>query len=423
MNIPHRISRVIIERITPQVDGGKFPIKRVIGERVHVEADAFTDGHDHISVRLLHRHESDPEWTETPMTALGNDRWSAPFSVDRLGRYCYTVRAQVDRFGTWEHNTLAKARAGQDVSVDLAIGEELIRQTASGVSRADAQFLIASAKALSMVDGLAALGDWLLDKRLVSLMESRVDEASSTVHEPEIGVVVDDPKARFSSWYELFPRSLGTKGKHGTFKDVEAHLPRIAGMGFDVLYLPPIHPIGTTFRKGKNNVVEAGRDDVGSPWAIGGPEGGHKSIHPKLGTLAGFRRLVKAAKKRDINIALDIAFQCSPDHPYVTENPQWFKHRPDGTIQYAENPPKKYQDIYPLDFECEDWRALWDELRSVFLFWIEQGVTIFRVDNPHTKPFPFWEWLITTVKEQHPEVIFLAEAFTRPKIMHRLAKL
>ncbi|MEX2430714.1 MAG: alpha-1,4-glucan--maltose-1-phosphate maltosyltransferase [Dehalococcoidia bacterium] len=438
MDLEHR-SRVVIESVSPAIDAGQFAIKRVAGERVRVEADAFTDGHDVVSVRLFHRHASSPAWTETPMAPLGNDRWAASFAVTAIGRYCYTVRAQIDRFATWARDTQAKARDGQDVSLEVAMGQEMLRRAARGLDargpdapgpvETDAEFLRMRAEALATVESPDDLSAWLADDRLAALMHALVDEASSTVYGRELPVVADVPKARFSTWYELFPRSFGPAAapgeerRHGTFKDVQTQLPRIAGMGFDVLYLPPIHPVGATFRKGMNNAVTAAPGDVGSPWGIGGPEGGHKAVHPELGTLEDFRALVEAATGYGMDVALDIAFQCSPDHPYVKEHPEWFRHRPDGTIQYAENPPKKYQDIYPFDFENEDWRGLWEELRDVFLFWIGQGVMVFRVDNPHTKPFPFWEWLITTIKQDHPEVIFLAEAFTRPRVMYRLAKL
>ncbi len=423
VQLSNRPSRVVIEGVTPQVDAGRFAIKRVLGEHVRVEADAFTDGHDMVSVGLLYRHETCPDWTEVPMSALGNDRWAASFVVERLGRYFYTVRAQIDRFQTWAHNTLAKARDGQDIAVDLAMGGDIVRRSADGLAREDSAYLRASADALSLAHTADELMEWLNDHRLSALMDASVDEASCITYDRELSVVADAPKARFSSWYELFPRSFGPPGHHGTFMDLQSQLPRIAAMGFDVLYLPPVHPIGATFRKGKNNVVAMEPGDVGSPWAIGSLEGGHKSVHRELGTLEDFQGLVLAAKELGMDVALDIAFQCSPDHPYVREHPEWFYHRPDGTIQYAENPPKKYQDIYPLNFECEGWQGLWQELLDVFLFWIGQGVHLFRVDNPHTKPFSFWEWLIGSVKREYPDIIFLSEAFTRPKVMYRLAKL
>jgi starch synthase (maltosyl-transferring) len=371
--------RVVIENITPQVDCGRFPIKRVTGEAVAVEADVFADGHDVVRCVLLYRSERAAEWSRVPMAPLGNDRWTARFVPREMGRYRYTVRAWVDHLATWRRDIAKKQEAGQDVSVDLLRGKQLEQQG--------------------------------------------VDDAIVVQHEPPLEVEVDRERARYSSWYEMFPRSASaTPGVHGKFADVEARLPYVASMGFDVLYLPPIHPIGLTERKAPNNRPGASKDDYGSPWAIGGEAGGHKAIHPSLGTLRDFKRLVAKASDLGIELALDIAFQCSPDHPYVHEHPEWFLKRPDGTIQYAENPPKKYQDIYPFNFETDAWKELWAELKSVFDFWIAHGVRIFRVDNPHTKPFLMWQWIIGEVKSRHPDVLFLSEAFTRPKVMYRLAK-
>jgi len=419
--------RVIIEGVEPEIDCGRFPIKRVVGERVVVEADAFTDGHDAITARLLWRPESAAQWSETAMEALPNDRWRAAFVVTGEGRWLYTVSAWVDRFKTWRRDLKKRIEAGQDVPVDLLVGAGLIREASAradaGGRKADGRVLAGLAGDLERGKDAAARLSLALDDELAGLMDRHVGRAAASVYGRELGVVVDRERARFSSWYEMFPRSTGVDGRHGTFKDCEARLPYVAGMGFDVLYLPPIHPIGDTFRKGKNNAVAAEPGDVGSPWAIGSEAGGHKSIHPELGTPEDFRRLVAKARGLGIEIALDLAYQCSPDHPYVEEHPEWFRSRPDGTIQYAENPPKKYQDIYPFDFETEEWRALWEELKSVIDHWVGEGVRIFRVDNPHTKPFPFWEWAIAEVKREHPDVLFLAEAFTRPKIMYRLAKL
>ncbi|HYG64094.1 MAG TPA: alpha-1,4-glucan--maltose-1-phosphate maltosyltransferase [Thermoanaerobaculia bacterium] len=419
--------RVIIEGVEPEIDCGRFPIKRTIGETVVVEADLFTDGHDSISALLLYKREKDSGWTEVPMTPLVNDRWRAELRITELGLWLYTVTGWVDHFKTWRKDFRKRVDAGQDVAVDLLIGAELIRG-------ASARALAAGRKGDARVlDGLASdLADskdprarirLALDDELAQLMDRFPDRGFASVYPRELAVKADRERARFSAWYEMFPRSCGTGGRHGTFRDCEERLPYIAGMGFDVLYLPPIHPIGQTFRKGKNNKVTAEPGDVGSPWAIGAEEGGHKAIHPDLGTLDDFRRFLARAKEHGIELALDIAYQCAPDHPYVREHPEWFKRRPDGTIQYAENPPKKYQDIYPFDFESDAWRGMWEELKSVVDFWIGEGVRIFRVDNPHTKPFPFWEWMIGEVHREHPDVIFLAEAFTRPKIMYRLAKL
>ncbi|HSK75290.1 MAG TPA: alpha-1,4-glucan--maltose-1-phosphate maltosyltransferase [Thermoanaerobaculia bacterium] len=415
--------RVIIEGVEPEVDCGRFPIKRTVGERVRVEADAFTDGHDAITVRLLWRPESQEKWREAAMEPLGNDRWRAEFTPAEQGRWLYTVTAWVDRFKTWRRDLKKRVDAGQDVAIDLLVGAGLVREASERAAKADARVLAALAEDLEKKTDPSDRLALALDEELALLMDRQADRGSATVYSKELAVVVDRERARFSTWYEMFPRSTGSEGRHGTFRDAEARLPYIAGMGFDVLYLPPIHPIGTTFRKGKNNAVTAGPGDVGSPWAIGAEEGGHKAILPELGTEEDFRRFVQKAREHGLEIALDVAFQTSPDHPYVKEHPEWFRKRPDGTIQYAENPPKKYQDIYPFDFETGEWRALWEELKSVFDHWIGFGVKIFRVDNPHTKPFPFWEWAITEIKREHPDVLFLSEAFTRPKIMYRLAKL
>jgi starch synthase (maltosyl-transferring) len=416
--------RVMIEAVKPEIDGGRYPIKRTVGEKVEVEADIFADSHDALSAVLLYRREKDSQWTEAPMAFLANDRWKAFFFVDEMGCYVYTLQAWVDHFQTWQRDLAKKWDAGQDVSVDLLAGAEMINNAISRASGADAEKLEEWAAALKSTQGLKDRVPLALEEELRLLMARYPDRRFATTYDKELLVVVDRIKARYSAWYEMFPRScVEEAGRHGTFKNCEARLPYIAQMGFDVLYLPPIHPIGRTHRKGRNNTPAAGPDDPGSPWAIGSEEGGHKAVHPRLGTLDDFRHLVSAALQKGLEIALDIAFQCTPDHPYVKEHPEWFRKRPDGTVQYAENPPKKYQDIYPINFETENWRELWEELRSIFLFWIDQGVRIFRVDNPHTKSFSFWEWIIAEIKRDYPEVIFLAEAFTRPKVMYRLAKL
>jgi starch synthase (maltosyl-transferring) len=342
--------RTIIESVAPAVDDGRFPAKRVINDRVEVEADCFAEGHDKLSATLFYRHEADDDWASAPMEALGNDRWRGAFTVDRLGLWRFAVEAGVDMPG--EKAAAGPTRTARDYPVS-----------------------------------------------------------------------VERERARFSTWYELFPRSCGADPGHGTFSDVAAQLDSIAAMGFDVLYLPPIHPIGRTLRKGRNNVTVSVPGDHGSPWAIGAAEGGHKDIHPELGSPEDLRALVEAASQRGIEVALDIAFQCSPDHPYVDTHPEWFRKNPDGTIRCAENPPKKYEDIYPFDFESAQWRALWRELHGVMAHWASQGVRIFRVDNPHTKPFAFWEWALGQLKKEHPDLIFLSEAFTRPRVMHRLAKI
>ncbi len=418
--------RVVIEGVDPEIDGGRFPIKRTVGESVEVEADAFADGHDAIACVLLWRRVEDERWRHAPMEALGNDRWRGSFRVTELGFYRYTIQAWVDRFETWRRDLSKRVRAGQDVHVDLLIGADLIEEAARRAPRGAGSLLLERASILrgEGEEGRRERVERALDEELSALMSEAADRSFATTYGRELEVWVDRERARFSAWYEMFPRSCAPAGQeHGTFRDSEARLRYVAAMGFDVLYLPPIHPIGRTHRKGKDNRPVAAPEDVGSPWAIGGDEGGHKAVHPRLGTLADFRRFREKAEEHGLEVALDIAFQCSPDHPYVKEHPEWFRRRPDGTVQYAENPPKKYEDIYPFDFETEDWPGLWEELKDVFLFWIEQGVKIFRVDNPHTKPFAFWEWTIAEIRREHPGVIFLSEAFTRPKVMYRLAKL
>ncbi|MEW6491395.1 MAG: alpha-1,4-glucan--maltose-1-phosphate maltosyltransferase [Cyanobacteriota bacterium] len=416
--------RVQIEGVWPEIDGGRFPIKRTVGEKVHVEVDMFGDGHDAVSGVLLYRPETSQQWQEVPLFPLVNDRWEGEFSVAEMGSYVYTILGWVDHFKTWRRDIVKKIDAVQVTPVDWLIGAELIEKASQQASGQDAEQLKTWAAALrshhKQSNGI--LEDKAVSQDLAALMAKYPDREFATTYEKLLKITVDRERARFSTWYELFPRSCGAPGQHGTFADCIARLPYIADLGFDVLYLPPIHPIGTTFRKGKNNTTVPEPGDVGVPWGIGSPEGGHKAIHPELGTLDDFRKLVAEAAKYGIEIALDLAYQCSPDHPYAQEHTAWFKRRPDGTIQYAENPPKKYQDIYPIDFETEDWQNLWEELKSVVLFWIEQGVKIFRVDNPHTKAFNFWEWMIGEIKQDYPDVLFLAEAFTRPKMMYRLAK-
>jgi starch synthase (maltosyl-transferring) len=416
--------RVIIEGITPQVDCGRFPAKRTVDDEVRVEADIFTDGHDAISASIVvHRKDSD-EWTEIPMHALVNDRWTAAFRVAHLGRYGFSVQGWVDHFETWRRDLLKRMAADTDTPVDYLIGADLVVAAAEGATSADAASLLASAAILRSGVAPEELRLHATDARLHELVARYPDKRFATESERELEIVVEPVRARFSSWYEFFPRSTAAEaGKHGTFADCEKRLPSIADMGFNVVYMPPIHPIGRMFRKGPNNNPESQPGDNGSPWAIGSEDGGHKAIHKELGTLEDFRSFVAKANELDLSVALDIAFQVAPDHPYVRDHESWFRKRPDGTIQYAENPPKKYQDIYPFDFESDDWTGMWLELKSVFDYWIGVGVSIFRVDNPHTKAFPFWEWVIGEIKHDHPEVLFLAEAFTRPKIMYRLAKL
>lgn len=417
-------ARIMIQGVSPEIEGGRWAIKRVAGERVVVEADVFVDGYEVLSCVLRYRNSEATGWQEVPMEPLVNDRWRGSFVVEAVGRYRYTLQAWVDRFASWRRDIAKKAEAGQDVSVDILMGAELIAQAARRASGAEARRLRLWANRLRQERDLRERISLALDEASASLMGRYPDRRDATTYENELEVVVDETRARCGAWYELFPRSCSSEpGRHGTFKDCEARLEYVAALGFDVLYLPPIHPIGTTHRKGKNNAVTAAPDDPGSPWAIGVKEGGYNAVHPQLGTLADFRRLVAKAKRYGIEVALDLAYQCSPDHPYVTQHPSWFRWRPDGTVQFAENPPKKYEDIFPLNFETADWNALWVELKSVVEFWMAQGVRIFRVDNPHTKPFAFWEWLIADIKRQDPGVIFLSEAFTRPKLMYRLAAL
>lgn len=416
--------RVVIECVRPQIDCGRFAIKRVVGETVVVEADVFADGHDQIACQVLYWRDNGEEIQSSPMKPLGNDRWRGEFPVLTLGRYQYTVEGWIDRFQTWRNDLMKRIAAGQDVHVEMLIGAEIIEGAAARADSGDAELLRGWTGRLREAGDKELQKTVALDEELFSLIQRYPERHFVSRYEKGLVVVVDREKARFSTWYEVFPRSCALEpGKHGTLRDCEARLPYIASMGFDVVYLPPIHPIGRTSRKGKNNSVPAQQDDVGSPWAIGSEEGGHTSIHPRLGRLKDFRQFVSKAKGYGLEVALDMAFQCTPDHPYVQQHREWFRTRPDGTIQYAENPPKKYEDIYPLDFESTEWRALWTELEAVFLFWIDQGVRIFRVDNPHTKAFAFWEWVIGRIRERYPEILFLGEAFTRPAVMYRLAKL
>lgn len=414
--------RVVIENVTPQIEEGHFPAKRVVGEEVAVEADVFTDGHDQVKAVLVYGDTEDSRRFEVPMTALGNDRWRGTFTVEKMCPYVYTVKGWVDRFATWQADLGKKYRAGQDVSVELTIGAELITHALPHAEKVERERMQEIAARLAQSDSSAAAMDLATGEEISALMHRHPDRGTITEFGRQLSVWVDRSKAGFSAWYELFPRSAD-QGGHGTLRDSENRLPMLAQMGFDILYFPPIHPIGKTNRKGRNNVPTSGPDDPGSPWAIGCGNGGHKAIHPALGTLEDFRRLAGKAQEHGLEIALDLAFQCSPDHPYLREHPEWFKWRPDGSIQHAENPPKKYEDIVPFDFECGQWRELWEELAGVVRFWVERGVRIFRVDNPHTKPFAFWQWLIAEIRRDHPDVFFLAEAFTRPKVMYRLAKI
>ncbi len=416
--------RVIIENVTPEIDGGNYPIKRVTGEKVIVRADIFADGHDKIAAELLYRSSDAKKWNRVPMQYLVNDRWEAEFQVETVGVYYYTITAWVDHFATWQDDLNKKFQAGQNISVDLRIGTEEVRKVKKRVSPEHKQKLNEWVDTLNKADSIAQAVAVAEDAAVSDIIRNNQDEDLLCTYDKELEVSVNRPRAQFSAWYEMFPRSTSQKAEqHGTFKDCERLLPDLKEMGFNVIYFPPIHPIGKTHRKGKNNTPEAGTDDPGSPWAIGSKEGGHTSIHLKLGNIEDFKQLVKKIQNLGMEIALDLAFQCSPDHPYVTEHPEWFRWRPDGTVQYAENPPKKYEDILPIYFETENWKELWEELKSIVLYWIDKGVKIFRVDNPHTKPFVFWEWLISEIKKDFPDVIFLSEAFTRPKVMYKLAKI
>jgi starch synthase (maltosyl-transferring) len=420
------LRRVVIEGVAPEIDGGRFAIKRTVGEKVVVEANIFADGHSLLSAVLLYRPETATAPSETPMRLVDNDHWQGEFRVSELGTFVYTIRAWVDEFRTWSGDLVKKLDARQDVSLDLIAGAQMIESAASHAQGVDSASLLRFADELkkSSHNGRSSSGGRVSDDELIRLMDRYQARQGATTYEKELRVIVNREKARFSAWYEMFPRSCtSSMNHHGTLQDCIGRLDYVADMGFDVLYLPPVHPIGYIERKGKNNSLMPLPEDPGSPWAIGSKEGGHKSIHPKLGTLQDLKDLTAKAQNRGIEIALDMAFQCAPDHPYVTEHDEWFRHRPDGSVQYAENPPKKYEDIYPLFFENEHAQELWDELKSVVLHWVQQGIRIFRVDNPHTKPFAFWEWLIAEVNRDYPDVIFLAEAFTRPKIMYRLAKL
>ena len=436
--------RVIIEQVRPEIEDGYFAAKRVVGEEFVVRADIFTDGHDQIQARLLFRprgtgqagqtdqadqaNETD-QWTLHPMRPLPNDLWEARVTPERTGEYEYALEAWVDHYGTLLHGMHRKLDAGQDISVDLLSVAALLRAIAARAreaGRPDLEDLLRkAAEALNSTQAHppAALAQ-LEHPALLQAVHALPDQELITRHPRVLNLHVERERALYSTWYELFPRSWSPEpGRHGTLRDVIRLLPEISRMGFDVLYVPPIHPIGRDHRKGRNNAVAAKPGEPGSPWAIGAEEGGHMALHPELGSWDDFAELTAQARAHGLEIALDLAFQCAPDHPYVREHPDWFLWRPDGTVQYAENPPKKYQDVLPFHFETKDWEALWRELADVVRFWIAKGVLIFRVDNPHTKPFAFWHWLISTIRADHPDVIFLAEAFTRPRIMARLGKL
>lgn len=415
--------RVIIDKLRPEIDGGRFPARRAADEVIRIEADIFADGHDKLAAILLYRRAGEDTWRTLPMEFVVNDIWQASFKADELGIYEFTVQAWIDRYRTWHSQMMIKYDNDQDVAVELLEGADIILKSAGLAAHDDAERLRQKAATLQDEGISAADRVRVVDQELSYLMTLNPNRTYLTRYRNILEVRIEPARARFSTWYEMFPRSCSEEpGTHGTFNDCIKRLPYIAQMGFDVLYLPPIHPIGHAFRKGKNNTISPEENAPGSPWAIGAEEGGHKSIHPQLGSLEDFHRLLHEARNHGIDIALDIAFQCSPDHPYVREHPEWFQWRPDGTVQYAENPPKKYQDIYPFEFESKYAEELANELLGIFQYWIDQGVHIFRVDNPHTKPLHFWEWVIAEIKTEHPEVLFLAEAFTRPKTMYRLAK-
>ena len=424
-----RLEYIIIECVTPEVDGGRYPAKRIMGDAVSVGADLIKDGHDLLGARVLFKGPGDDDWSDAPMLFdFDSDRWFGEFPVDRIGRWTFTVEAWTDAFATWRRGLEKKVAAGQDVASDLLDGARLARTVASG-----AKFGAARASLLQTATILEDRRDASIDKQIqraldddfFALIEEHYRPPDLTRFHRELSITVDRERARFGAWYEMFPRSQVpvSQPRHGTFDDAASALPRLASLGFDVVYLAPIHPIGRTYRKGKNNSLTPEPDDVGSPWAIGNENGGHTAIEPALGTIDDFDRFVASARQLNLEIALDYALQCSPDHPWVKEHPEWFFIRSDGSIKYAENPPKKYQDIYPLNFWCADRDGLWHACRDVLLFWVGHGIRIFRVDNPHTKPLAFWEWVIRDIQTAHPDVIFFAEAFTRPKRMKSLAKL
>lgn len=419
------LPRVVIEDVVPTLDGGRHPIKRTVGGEVHVEANVFKDGHDLVAARIAYLPPGEAIWRSSPFVyRFEPDRWYGSFRTERLGRYRYCIEAWPDHLGTFRAELGKRIEGGQDVRSELLAGAALLEQYAAA-RPPDVAVRLRTAAA-KIADTKLKLDD--------RLRIAFSDELASTAHgpltpvetarSPIYRVLVDRSEASFAAWYELFPRSQGTvKGAHGTFADTKHRLAEIAALGFDVVYLPPIHPIGDTHRKGRNNAPSAQLGDVGSPWAIGSALGGHTAVHPKLGTLADFDDLVASARELGLEIALDYALQCSPDHPWIKEHPEWFFVRPDGSLRYAENPPKKYEDIYPLNFWCKDRDALWRACRDVLEFWIDHGVTTFRVDNPHTKPFAFWEWVLRDIHERHPEIVFLSESFTRPNRMKTLAKL
>ncbi|MCP3053657.1 alpha-1,4-glucan--maltose-1-phosphate maltosyltransferase [Aurantimonas marianensis] len=421
-------NRIAIEGVAPEIDGGRFAIKRTEGEPLVVSADIFSDGHDEIAAAVVYGPADTETWSETPLTFVANDRWSAEIVFDTPGPYRFSIVAWRDLYATWRDEATKKRDAGKLTDLELTEARELVKNAATSGrgSKADQK---AVAKLHDKLEKLSVKGDadgqydLMQAAATVALLQAAGHRTHQSRYPIDVPVWVDRTAAAFSAWYELMPRSQsGDVNRHGTFDDVIKRLPDIQEMGFDVLYFPPIHPIGSTNRKGKNNSLTPGPDDPGSPYAIGSDEGGHDAIHPELGTFEDFARLVEAAKQHGLEIALDFAIQCSPDHPWIKQHPDWFDWRPDGTIKFAENPPKKYEDIVNVHFYRGALPSIWYELRDIVLFWLDKGVRIFRVDNPHTKPFPFWEWMIAEVRKVDPGVVFLAEAFTRPKVMKRLGK-
>ncbi|MCH2194309.1 alpha-1,4-glucan--maltose-1-phosphate maltosyltransferase [Kordia sp.] len=414
--------RVVIDHISPQLNGGEFFIKRIVNEIVTVNAHVLVDGHDVIAASVVYKHEKERTWKEVRMEDTGNDEWKASFVVEKQGFYTYKVQGWVDDALNWQHGAERKIDDNQYISSELLEGADLLKPLLKKVTKTEKEYL---SECIEAFQDASQYEKAIVEAKSVRLCEIflRYPEKHLVNTSHDLKVYVDRKKATFSTWYEFFPRSSSeTEGKHGTFKDCERLLPRIANMGFDTLYFPPIHPIGEVNRKGKNNTTEAKKGDVGSAWGIGSQYGGHKDVHPELGTMDDFKTLVAKAKEHGIEIAMDYALQAAPDHPWVTSHRDWFKWRPDGTVQYAENPPKKYQDILPIYWESEDYKNLWNECLDILMVWIDCGVRVFRVDNPHTKPYYFWNWIIAEVKKKFPDVIFLAEAFTKPKVMQQLAK-
>tara|TARA_B110000967_G_C18901353_1_gene575512 strand:+ start:3346 stop:5283 length:1938 start_codon:yes stop_codon:yes gene_type:complete len=415
-------SRIVIENVAPELNQGTISIKRVVDEIVNVTADVLVDGHDVLQASLLYKHESEKSWSEKRMYPSSNDEYTASFQTTKQGSYSFKIEGWVDYALNWQHGIGRKIDDYQHVNSELLEGAELLFRIIDKVNLKEKEYLLHLIFIFKNTENYAEAVKEVISDKLTRILKNNPEKTLTQTSE-EYTVYVDRKKARFSTWYEFFPRSASEQeGKHGTFKDCHRLLPRIAKMGFDTLYFPPIHPIGEINRKGKNNTTVAQDGDVGSTWGIGSKHGGHKDIHPELGSLEDFKNLVSKAKELGIEVAMDYALQAAPDHPWVKEHPDWFKWRPDGTVQYAENPPKKYQDILPIYWESKDYKNLWQECLDTFLYWIDCGINVFRVDNPHTKPYYFWGWVLAEIKRQHPDVLFLAEAFTRPKIMHQLAK-